>query len=40
MLADLANALRRAQPTFLSDLAGGVALVLLLLASLHLPAFV
>lgn len=40
MISDLASALRRARPTLLQDMAGGAALVVLLLASLHLPAFV
>jgi hypothetical protein len=37
MLTDLTNALVRARATLFSDLAGGAALAVLLLAALHLP---
>lgn len=40
MLTDLTNALVRARATLSADLAGGAALVVLLLAVLHLPGFV
>lgn len=40
MLTDLTNALLRSRATLTADLAGGAALVVLLLAALHLPGLV
>lgn len=40
MFADLKSAIRRSSPTLAADLAGGLAIVVMFLVALHLPALV